>query len=166
LSNVFELAQHDVIHRGSGSQRSRPWPSRPSDWRPISCATGRLVGILDRYCAAYEPFHIYYSSRHLMPAKLRPSWTTRGNSIERDPNNLNAFDQQLPTLVGHRGSRCAFGFAMIRCTRPVLARPKRTECRKIQYQSRRIWQARLGTISAARRPCLYLEKRSSGLSGR
>lgn len=32
--------------------------------------SGALVSVLDAYCPAYEPFHIYYSSRRLVPPKL------------------------------------------------------------------------------------------------
>jgi DNA-binding transcriptional LysR family regulator len=32
---------------------------------------GRLVKVLEAYCPAYEPFHIYYPSRRLTPPKLK-----------------------------------------------------------------------------------------------
>jgi DNA-binding transcriptional LysR family regulator len=33
--------------------------------------SGALVKVLDTYCPAFEPFHIYYPSRRLMPPKLK-----------------------------------------------------------------------------------------------
>ncbi|MDX3927347.1 MAG: LysR substrate-binding domain-containing protein [Shinella sp.] len=32
---------------------------------------GSLVKVLERYCPAFDPFHIYYPSRHLTPLKLK-----------------------------------------------------------------------------------------------
>lgn len=32
--------------------------------------SGALVAVLEEYCPSYEPFHIYYSSRRLVPPKL------------------------------------------------------------------------------------------------
>ena len=67
--------------------------------------SGALVRVLEPFCTAYDPLHIYYSSRRLVPPKLHafvdfarnhahllPVWTNRCNVVERfgsDPTTVN-----------------------------------------------------------------------------